>query len=263
MVPPPRSDPATAGALDRPLQRPARARNVLVAVALTAAVVAAAVIIPAAAGWGRVTMQPNGAWSGCGNVHRATAVHISRVRHHGWKPLSVTRYRPSLARRLYFDFCVIVGHPAQVHGPLSCPAEYSLVYDGTFYAGSRTRATFDYEADGCQALELAAGGSTQATIIMGRAAVAEPGQLRHRSGRRARHPGLRRASAAHPSMPSAASAAAANFPVTIPKPHRRAGQCHRGLSRRCDLGLAAPMHGALLTARWAGSLCRTHAPKPR
>jgi hypothetical protein len=147
---------------------------VLVAVALTAAVVAAAVIIPAAAGWGRVTKQPNGAWSGWGNVHRATAVHISRVRHHGWKPLSVTRYRPSLARRLYFDFCVIVGHPAQVHGPLSCPAEYSLVYDGTFYAGSRTRATFDYEADGCQALELATGGSTQATIIMGRAALAEP-----------------------------------------------------------------------------------------
>jgi hypothetical protein len=51
---------------------------------------------------------------------------------------------------------------------------YGVSYGGTFYARSRTLATFGYAADGCEALQLTVGASTQATMIMGRAALATP-----------------------------------------------------------------------------------------
>jgi hypothetical protein len=146
---------------------------------MTAAVMLAAGLVLATGGCDHLGTEQNGAWAGCGNVDRVTAVAIRRtVALHepgDWGALSVTQRRASLARRLFFDLCVIVGHPDHFRGTvMSCPADVGVVYRGVFYGGSRELATFVYWASGCESLQLTAGPSTATTAIVGKAAAAEP-----------------------------------------------------------------------------------------
>jgi hypothetical protein len=91
-------------------------------------------------------------------------------------PLSVTQSYAAIVRRLYYDFCVIAGHPANLPPgtKFSCPADFGLVYQGVFYAGDRKLAAFKYAASGCQSIWLSAGSEQASTMIIGKSAAAEP-----------------------------------------------------------------------------------------
>jgi hypothetical protein len=142
-------------------------------------IAALAVIAAAIGGCSDPGTQPDGAWTGCGNVARPAVVQVNRtvaLARPRVRPLSVTQRRAKLVRRLYYDLCVIVGHPD--HPPLgsaiSCPADFGLVYAGVFYAGDRKLAAFSYAASGCQGVWLSAGSDQASTMIYGKAAAAEP-----------------------------------------------------------------------------------------
>lgn len=119
-----------------------------------------------------------GDWAGCQQAALPSAVQVSRSvalplpGHRGY--LSVTQRRAPVVRTLFHDMCVIVGHPAPLPGIVNCPADYGLTYSGVFYAGNRKLATFSYRASGCQYLSLTAGSQHASTMIIGRAAAAEP-----------------------------------------------------------------------------------------
>ena len=97
----------------------------------------------------------------------------------GVAPLSVTQRHAVIVRRLYYDFCVIVGHPAHLSPgtEIHCPADFGLVYQGVFYAGDRKLAAFTYGASGCQSIRLSAGSEQASTMIIGESAAAEPASL--------------------------------------------------------------------------------------
>lgn len=123
--------------------------------------------------------QPNGAWTGCGNLANATVVQVHRpasLFDRRAAPLSVTQSRAALVRRLYYDFCVIVGHPADLpsNAAISCPADRAIAYQGAFYAGKRKLMTFAYAATGCQTVKLSDGSVQASTMIVGKAFDAEP-----------------------------------------------------------------------------------------
>jgi len=141
-------------------------------------IVVFAVAVAAVGGCSSAHVQPDGAWTGCGSVTRATAVQIHRsmpkLAEPPWPSLSVTQRRAAVARSLYYDFCVVAGHPAQLTGTVSCPADSGLLYRGIFYAGDRRLASFRYAASGCQTLTLSAGSARASTVIFGQAAAAMP-----------------------------------------------------------------------------------------
>jgi hypothetical protein len=123
--------------------------------------------------------QPNGAWTGCGNVARVTVVQVHRtmtIAGPGVGSLSVTQRHAALVRRLYYDFCVVVGHPANLppSTEINCPDDFGLVYRGVFYAGDRKLAAFRYAASGCRQIWLSAGSDQASTMIIGKSAAAEP-----------------------------------------------------------------------------------------
>jgi hypothetical protein len=90
--------------------------------------------------------------------------------------LSVTQRDAPLVRRLYDDLCVIVGHPDHVPPGtvISCPADFGLAYSGVFYEAGRKLASFSYRASGCQSIALSVGPDQASTLILGKAAAAEP-----------------------------------------------------------------------------------------
>jgi hypothetical protein len=156
-----------------------RSRATLIAAVTATGLAAAGTGIALAAGGGQagVSVQPDGAWTGCGDVARVTAVRVQRevsIRGNGWKPLAVTQRHPPAARRLFYDFCVIAGHHARAPSVMSCPADVGLSYDGAFYAGRRRVATFDYYASGCQDITVRAGRQSTGTLLIGPALAAEP-----------------------------------------------------------------------------------------
>ena len=118
-----------------------------------------AVLTTGAAGCGGVSIQPNGAWTGFGNVARPSVVQVRRTvppaRSNSVLALATER-RAAVARRLYDNVCVIAGHPAHMPpgATLSCPADDGLTYQGVFYMRRRTLAAFTYGASGCNALWL-------------------------------------------------------------------------------------------------------------
>jgi hypothetical protein len=123
-----------------------------------------------------LSIQPDGAWTGCGNVARATSVQVHRTAGIA-RPLVVTQHRAVTVRRLYYDLCVIVGHPFQPPGKpfsINCPAGYPLSYQGVFYAENRKLATFWFGVSGCSTVGLSVGSYSTDTMIMGEAAAAEP-----------------------------------------------------------------------------------------
>ena len=138
-----------------------------------------AVIVAAIGGCGGPSTQPDGAWTGCGNVTRPTVVQVHRtvaLARLSLRPLSITQRRAKLVRRLYYDLCVIVGHPDSPPpgSAISCPADFGLVYKGVFYARHRKLAAFTLLASGCQTVWLSVGSDQASTMIYGKAAAAEP-----------------------------------------------------------------------------------------
>ncbi len=92
----------------------------------------------------------------------------------GREALSVTQHHAAVVRRLYFEMCVIVGHPYHVPpgSTLSCPDDFGLSYRGVFYAGEKTLAVFSYAASGCEALSLSVGPAQVSTLIYSKVALA-------------------------------------------------------------------------------------------
>ena len=94
--------------------------------------------------------------------------------------LQITQRNPAKVQALLQDFCAVLSHPSSAKATLSCPNNFGLYYDGTFYAGTRAVATFNYGASGCQTVGLTpfspAGqpGKMESGVIMGAAAAAAP-----------------------------------------------------------------------------------------
>lgn len=128
-----------------------------------------------------VTRQSNGAWAGCGDVTRPTSVTVQRLQdlNHKFPPLVVTQSDPQRTRKLYYDFCLIEGHPAGDVGTVDCPADVGLSYLGTFLVDGRRLADFHYWATGCQWILMTVGKQTAKTMIFGKAAAAEPASFEH------------------------------------------------------------------------------------
>ena len=143
-------------------------------------IVAVVILAVALGGCANVRTQANGAWTGCGNIERPWVVQVRRSvalsepEWGSWVKLSVTQRRAPLARRLYYDLCVIVGHPGHLpSGMINCPADFGLVYSGVFYAAGRKLASFTYYASGCESVALYVGADQASTPIWGKAAAAE------------------------------------------------------------------------------------------
>jgi len=129
-----------------------------------------AVVAVGAAGCGDASTQPNGAWTGCGNVARPSVVQVRRSVPPARSVSGVllaTERRAGVARRLYDDMCVIAGHPPHLppNAVLNCPADFGLMYRGVFYLRRQTLAVFTYAASGCNALSLSVGGDQANTLI--------------------------------------------------------------------------------------------------
>jgi len=134
------------------------------------AIAAAATVAVVASGCADASTQPNGAWTGCGNVARPSVMQVQRtvaLASPTTRILLATERRATVVRRLYYSMCVIVGHPAHLppNTTLSCPADFGLNYRGVFYTGTRALAVFDYGASGCSALSLSAGADQAGGLI--------------------------------------------------------------------------------------------------
>ena len=88
--------------------------------------------------------------------------------------LSKTQHNATLVRALFRQLCAAVSHPAAKGATLHCPADFGIVYLGTFYDGSRTLAKFSYGASGCETVSLTADGKTRTTMVIGTASAAAP-----------------------------------------------------------------------------------------
>jgi hypothetical protein len=141
------------------------------------AIAAVATVAVVASGCADVSTQPNGAWTGCGNVARPSVMQVQRtVRLASPTPrmLLATERRATVVRRLYYSMCVIVGHPAHLppNATLSCGPDFGLDYRGVFYTGTKALAVFDYASSGCSALSLSAGADQAGGLIWDKAALA-------------------------------------------------------------------------------------------
>ena len=89
--------------------------------------------------------------------------------------LSKTQHNATLVRALFRQLCAAVSHPSAAKGAtLHCPADFGIVYLGTFYDGSRTLAKFSYGVSGCETVSLTADGKTRTTMVIGAASAAAP-----------------------------------------------------------------------------------------
>jgi hypothetical protein len=115
---------------------------------------------------------------GCASVSQATVVIVSRVAHlvepMNDGPQRVTQRKATLVRALFGDICAAATHPYITKGVLHCPADFGIEYVGTFYAGSRTLASFSYGTSGCPDVSLTVSGKSRATMVLGDAARAAP-----------------------------------------------------------------------------------------
>ena len=149
--------------------------------------VLAVLLCSALAGCGSVTASaPAGAGAtssasatGCASVDQATSVTVHRVLHlvepTQGNALSKTQHNATLVRALFRQLCAAVSHPSAAKGAtLHCPADFGIVYLGTFYDGSRTLAKFSYGASGCEMVSLTADGKTRTTMVIGAASAAAP-----------------------------------------------------------------------------------------
>jgi hypothetical protein len=103
-------------------------------------------------------------------VHRIT--HLVEPTRAG--ALTKTQHNVALVRAFFGQLCAAVSHPAAKSTVVRCPADFGVTYLGTFYDGSQSLARFSYGASGCQTVSLTAGGKTQTTMVLGRAAAAAP-----------------------------------------------------------------------------------------
>lgn len=141
------------------------------------AIAALAIVAVAAGGCTDVSTQPNGAWTSCGNLARPSVVQVRRTVRLATSIqgiLLATERRAPVVRRLYYDMCVIAGHPAHLppNATLSCPGDFGLTYRGVFDTGNTTLAIFTYNASGCNALELDVGPNQASSLIWDKAALA-------------------------------------------------------------------------------------------
>jgi hypothetical protein len=89
--------------------------------------------------------------------------------------LSKTQHNATLVRALFRQLCAAVSHPSAAKGAtVHCPADFGIVYLGTFYDGSRMLAKFSYGASGCEMVSLTADGKTRTTMVIGAASAAAP-----------------------------------------------------------------------------------------
>src|SRR5690349_35517 len=117
--------------------------------------------------------------TGCASADQATSVTVHRVLHlvepTQGNALSKTQHNATLVRALFRQLCAAVSHPSAAKGAtLHCPADFGIVYLGTFYDGSRALAKFSYGASGCETVSLTAGGRTMTTMVIGAASAAAP-----------------------------------------------------------------------------------------
>src|SRR5690348_423172 len=117
--------------------------------------------------------------TGCAGADQATSVTVHRVLHlvepTRGTALSKTQHNATLVRALFRQLCAAVSHPSATKGAmLHCPADFGIVYLGTFYDGSRTLAKFSYGASGCETVSLTADGKTRTTMVIGAASAAAP-----------------------------------------------------------------------------------------
>ncbi len=117
--------------------------------------------------------------TGCAGVDQATSVTVHRILHlvepTRAGALSKTQHNATLVRALFRQLCAAVSHPSAAKGAtLHCPADFGIVYLGTFYDGSRTLAKFSYGASGCETVSLTADGKTRTTMVIGAASAAAP-----------------------------------------------------------------------------------------
>ena len=132
---------------------------------------------------GRVLVLGHAGRGGVGDRMRradqATSVTVHRVLHlvepTQGNALSKTQHNATLVRALFRQLCAAVSHPSAAKGAtLHCPADFGIVYLGTFYDGSRTLAKFSYGASGCETVSLTADGKTRTTMVIGAASAAAP-----------------------------------------------------------------------------------------
>src|SRR6476620_10669556 len=117
--------------------------------------------------------------TGCAGADQATSVTVHRVLHlvepTQGNALSKTKHNATLVRALFRQLCAAVSHPSAAKGAtLHCPADFGIVYLGTFYDGSRTLAKFSYGVSGCETVSLTADGKTRTTMVIGAASAAAP-----------------------------------------------------------------------------------------
>jgi hypothetical protein len=117
--------------------------------------------------------------TGCAGADQATSVTVHRVLHlvepTRGTALSKTQHNATLVRALFRQLCAAVSHPSAAKGAtLHCPADFGIVYLGTFYDGSRTLAKFSYGLSGCETVSLTADGKTRTTMVIGAASAAAP-----------------------------------------------------------------------------------------
>src|SRR6201989_1362098 len=120
--------------------------------------------------------------TGCAGADQATSVTVHRVLHlvepTRGAALSKTQHNATLVRALFRQLCAAVSHPSAAKGAtLHCPADFGIVYLGTFYDGSRTLAKFSYGLGG---------GEGEGSGARGRAE-APPGPARGPRGAQAGH----------------------------------------------------------------------------
>src|SRR6478736_2231699 len=117
--------------------------------------------------------------TGCAGADQATSVTVHRVLHlvepTRGTALSKTQHNATLVRALFRQLCAAVSHPSAAKGAtLHCPADFGIVYLGTFYDGSRPLAKFSYGLSGCETVSLTADGKTRTTMVIGTASAAAP-----------------------------------------------------------------------------------------
>jgi uncharacterized protein YceK len=134
---------------------------------------------PASSGASSATPAAAASATGCAGADQATSVTVHRVLHlvepTQGNALSKTQHNATLVRALFRQLCAAVSHPSAAKGAtLHCPADFGIVYLGTFYDGSRTLAKFSYGASGCETVSLTADGKTRTTMVIGAASAAAP-----------------------------------------------------------------------------------------
>src|SRR6185437_14500102 len=100
---------------------------------------------PASPGSASATSAAAASATGCAGADQATSVTVHRVLHlvepTRGTALSKTQHNATLVRALFRQLCAAVSHPSAAKGAtLHCPADFGIVYLGTFYDGSRTLA---------------------------------------------------------------------------------------------------------------------------